>query len=70
MSKTPPTPSAIQRADGIWLPALDGDTMPAMFTTEAAALTAARQRLHAWWHRTDMTAPNDSTMVTCEECLA
>ena len=63
-----PTPSALQRGDGLWIPTLDEHTMPMMFNTEEAALSAARQRLHSWWHRADALVTTETAMATCEEC--
>ena len=70
MDQTSPTASAIQRADGMWLPTLDDDTLPTNFTTRDAAIYAARQRLHAWWHRSDAIADASVSMTTCKECQA
>ncbi len=68
MDQTNPTASAIQRADGMWLPTLNDDTLPTNFTTKDAATYAARQRLHAWWHRSDAIADASVSMTTCKEC--
>ena len=63
-----PTPSAFQRRDGLWVATLDKDMMAATFTTEDAAILAARQRLHSWWHRADAMVTTETAMTTCEEC--
>ena len=62
-----PVATATQRADGLWVPVVDGVCRAQIFDSEETAINVARNYIHNNWHRENnwSYAP---PMNRCERC--
>lgn len=63
-----PTVTTKQRADGIWLHAINGITRAAMSNSQEGALKAGRKHVHNNWHRSTSYPFEAGSMSTCDKC--